>query len=251
MHTRLNELILNYQPQYDMKTKKIIAVETLIRWNNAKLGRISPEDFIYVAEENGLIIDIGYYIFEEACKAYMRWLDLGIKLDLIAINVSSIQFRENGFFNKIKNIIQKVGIPPSSVEIELTESYILEYSSENISILHQLRELGCYISIDDFGTGYSSMSYLKELPIDTVKIDQSFIADLSTNKYDKTVSKAIIALAHSLDYRVIAEGIETVEQDKLLEKYQCDVGQGYLISKPLEESKLIEFILSHNKKILK
>jgi diguanylate cyclase (GGDEF)-like protein len=244
-----NEFILNYQPQYDMKSKKVVSVEALIRWHSKKLGRVSPVDFIYIAEDTGFIVELGYYIFEEACKAYMRWLEVGIKLDMIAINVSSIQFREDDFLEKIKVIIDRVGISPNSIEIELTESYILEYSSSNISILNSLRELGCNISIDDFGTGYSSMSYLKELPVDTVKIDQSFISDLSTNKYDKTVSQAIIALAHSLDYKVVAEGIETVEQDKLLEEYNCDIGQGYLVSKPLEESKLIEFILSHNKKI--
>ncbi len=244
-----NELVLNFQPQYDIITKEIIAVETLVRWHNKKLGLVSPVDFIYIAEENGLIIDIGYYIFEEACKAYVRWQKIGINLDLIAINVSSIQFRHDGFLERVQKIIQKTGISPSSIEVELTESCIFEYSSSNISVLNSLRELGCYISIDDFGTGYASMSYLKELPIDTLKIDQSFIADLSNNSYDKTVSKAIIALAHSLNYRVIAEGIETQEQEDLLREYNCDVGQGYLVSKPLEESKLIEFILSHNKKV--
>jgi len=243
-----DEFVLNYQPQYDIKSKKIIAVETLIRWHSKKLGLISPVDFIYILEENGLIVDIGYWIFREACSAFMRWQKMGIKLDMIAINVSSIQFRERDFLERIIEIIEDVGISPKYIEIELTESYILDYSTSNLTILNSLRELGCSISIDDFGTGYSSMSYLKKLPIDTVKIDQSFISDLSTNRYDKTVSKAIIALAHSLDYRVVAEGIETIEQDKLLEEYNCDIGQGYLVSKPLEEDKLIEFILSHNSK---
>ncbi len=241
------ELTLHYQPQYDLKSRKISGAEALLRWNSEKLGSISPEEFIPIAEETGMIVSIGYFVFEEACKEYMRWEEQGLGIDTIAVNISSIQFQEDNMLEKFKAIILKVGIPAHKIEIEITERFIMEYSSTNMSILEDLRNMGCKISIDDFGTGYSSMSYMKRLALDTIKIDQSFITDLPGDTHDAEVSKAIIALSKSLGYQVVAEGIETFEQEEFLRKHDCDIGQGYYFARPMDTEAFIAFVKSKNK----
>ncbi|MCK5789159.1 MAG: diguanylate cyclase, partial [Chlamydiia bacterium] len=155
------EFELYYQPQYYLNNRKISGAEALLRWKNEKLGWVSPNIFIPIAEETGLIVKIGYFVFEECCREYMRWQEHGIDIDSISINISSIQFREDDIFDKLQDIILKVGIPAHKIEIEITESFIMEYSTTNLTILEDLRNIGCRISIDDFGTGYSSMSYMK------------------------------------------------------------------------------------------
>jgi len=235
------EFTLYYQPQYRLATGDITGVEALVRWNSETLGAVSPEEFISVAEDTGLIVELGYYIFEKACSTYMKWKKQGLDINLIAINISSVQLRQPNAFTQFKNIIQDTGIDAKHIEIELTERYIMEYSTEKLTILDDLRDLGCRISIDDFGTGYSSMSYLKSLAIDTIKIDKSFILDLPHNQHDAEVSKAIIVLSQSLGYDVIAEGIETVEQEALLESYNCDMGQGYYFAKPMSDDDIVSF----------
>ena len=235
------EFYLYFQPQYHLDTQKISGVEALVRWENEHLGSVSPEEFIPVAEDTGLIVDLGYYIFEDACKQYMYWQELGIDIDLIAINISSVQLRQVNAFSEFKKIIEETGIDAKHIEIELTERYIMEYTTENLTILDDLRDLGCRISIDDFGTGYSSMSYLRSLSIDTIKIDKSFIIDLPYNKHDVEVSKAIIVLSQSLGYKVIAEGIETEEQENFLKRYHCDMGQGYYFAKPMTSDEIVSF----------
>jgi len=235
------ELILHYQPQYYLHNRKISGAEALIRWKSKKLGWIAPDDFISIAEDTGMIVEIGYFVFEEACKEYMRWMEQGIDIDSISINISSIQFREDDILDKLQEIIIKVGIPPYKIEIEITESFIMEYSTINLTILEDLRNMGCKISIDDFGTGYSSMSYMKSLALDTIKIDKSFVDELPYNSHDVEVSKAIIALSKSLGYQVIAEGIETIEQEKFLKEHNCDIGQGYYFAKPMVSKEFIVF----------
>ena len=241
------ELMLHYQPQYYLENGKICGAEALLRWKNKNLGWISPDEFISVAEETGSIIKIGYFVFEEACKAYMRWEALGLDIDSIAINISSVQFREEDIFEKLKNIMLDVGIPAHKVEIEITERFIMEYSTTNMTILEDLRNIGCRIAIDDFGTGYSSMSYMKSLALDTIKIDKSFIMDLPDDVHDAEVSKAIIALSKSLGYEVTAEGIETVEQEAFLRQHACDIGQGYHFAKPMSEDDFVTFVKEKNK----
>ncbi len=241
------EFTLCFQPQYRLATGKISGVEALIRWNNPTLGNVSPEEFISVAEDTGLIVELGYYVFREACSAYMKWKKSGVYLDLIAINISSVQLRQPDAFKNFKKIIDETGIDANHIEMELTERYIMEYTTEKLTILGDLRNLGCRISIDDFGTGYSSMSYLKSLEIDTIKIDKSFILDLPGNQHDAEVSKAIIVLSQSLGYEVIAEGIENVEQENLLKEYNCDMGQGFFFAKPMESEALIKFYHEKNK----
>jgi len=241
------EFSLCFQPQYYLQTQEICGVESLVRWENEILGDISPEEFIPVAEDTGFIVELGYYIFREACMAYMDWKKHDVNINLIAINISSVQLRQLDAFENFKKIIEETGINAKHIEIELTERYIMEYTTEKLTILDDLRNLGCRISIDDFGTGYSSMSYLKSLAIDTIKIDKSFILDLLENQHDAEVSKAIIVLSQSLGYKVIAEGIETVEQEQLLKSYKCDMGQGYYFARPMASNKIISFY--HHKKI--
>jgi diguanylate cyclase (GGDEF)-like protein/PAS domain S-box-containing protein len=238
---RKKELILHFQPQYDLEQRKIVGAEALLRWKNKNLGSVSPNTFITIAEETGIIIDIGYFVFEEACKAYMHWTASGLDIETISINISSIQFREENIFQKFQEIILRTGIPAHKIEIEITERFIMEYSTTNLTILEDLRNIGCKISIDDFGTGYSSMSYIKRLALDTIKIDKSFISDLPHDSHDAEVSKAIIALSKSLGYQVIAEGIETAEQEKFLKKYGCDIGQGFYFAKPMTSKEFMIF----------
>ena len=179
----------------------------------------------------------------------MHWKKMGLEVDSISINISSTQFKEEDMLEQLKKIISQTGISPSSIEIEITERFIMEYSTTNLTILEDLRTIGCRISIDDFGTGYSSLSYMKSLSLDTIKIDKSFISDIPNNINDVEVSKAIIALSKSLGYQVIAEGIETKEQELFLKNYDCDVGQGYYFAKPMEADKFISFVKEKSKKI--
>jgi len=235
------EFRLHYQPQYHLITGKITGVEALLRWHSAVLGHVSPEEFISVAEDTGMIVELGYFVFRSACQEYMKWKDQGLELNLIAINISSVQLRQADAFKNFKSIIDETGMEAKNIEIELTERYIMEYATEKLTILDDLRSIGCRISIDDFGTGYSSMSYLKSLAIDTIKIDKSFISDITTNKHDAQVAKTIIVLSQSLGYEVIAEGVETLEQENVLRSYNCDMAQGYYFAKPMDSETFIDF----------
>jgi diguanylate cyclase (GGDEF)-like protein/PAS domain S-box-containing protein len=236
------ELYLHYQPQYLLETREVTGAEALVRWKSAILGQVSPEEFISIAEETGLIVEIGYFIFEEACKAYKRWEAEGYAIDTIAINVSTVQFREERFLEKLKTILDRTGMRAESIEIEITERFIMEYTTTNMTILEDLRALGCRIAIDDFGTGYSSMSYMKQMPLDTIKIDRSFIMDLPDNSHDAEVSKAIIALSKSLGYQVVAEGIENEVQEEFLRHNGCDIGQGYYFAHPMNGDTFLDFL---------
>jgi len=242
-----DELELFYQPQYNLKSHKIVGIESLLRWHNKTLGTISPDQFIPIAEETGLIIKIGEFVFEEACRAFMELQEAGAAVDVVAINVSSVQFRQSDFLNSLKQIMKTVGISAHHIEIEITEGYIMEYTKSNLTVLDDLRALGLKIAIDDFGTGYSSMSYLKKLPIDSIKIDKSFIDEIASNHNDFEITKAIIALSSSLGYSVVAEGIETKEQEDALLDLDCDIGQGYYFSRPLSKHAITDFISHHLK----
>jgi diguanylate cyclase (GGDEF)-like protein/PAS domain S-box-containing protein len=236
------ELFLVYQPQYDLKNRKTISVEALLRWNSKELGFISPTDFIPIAEESGMIVPIGEWVFENACKEYLRLKEKGLVLERMCINVSSIRFREENAVAKFEETIKRVGIEAQNVEIEITERYIMEHTEQNLNILDKLRNIGFRISVDDFGTGYSSMSYLKTLPLDTIKIDKSFIDKILYHSKDMQITKAIITLSKSLGYSVVAEGIETKEQEIFLRENDCDIGQGYYFSKPLVSKDLEKFL---------
>ena len=234
-----NEIYMVFQPQYSLQTKKIVAVEALVRWENEQLGFIPPDKFISIAEDNGIIIPLGYFIFEESCKAFQKMKKNNLFLQQIAINVSSIQFREPQLLNRFLSIVKKYNLTPQEIEIEITERFLMEQTSENIKLLKKFKENGFKISIDDFGTGYSSMSYLKHLPIHTIKIDKSFVDDIKEGSSDNIVIEAIVALSKTLGYSIVAEGIETVEQERFLSSVHCDLGQGYLFAKPLSFEDLI------------
>ena len=235
------EFSLYYQPKYLLGTRKINGVEALLRWTNPILGKVSPHEFIVVAEETGLIEEIGYYVFEEACKAFVRWKKEKLGIERISINVSSIQFREEGFVEQVSAIASDVGVDTASIDIEVTERFVVEDAETDHSILKQLHALGFGISIDDFGTGYSSISYLKDLPVETIKIDKSFVGEVSEKMHDLELLQAIVALGKSLGYHIVAEGIETKRQEFFLREIGVDTGQGYLFAKPMPEEDFIDF----------
>jgi len=238
-----NEFSVVFQPQYDLKSREIVGVEALMRWTNPELGEVSPDKFIPVAEETGVIVKIGYFVFEEALKSYQYWKTLGIELEWIAINLSTIQFRQKNLYDNFINIMKKTNISASNLELEITERCMMDHTAENLDFIDKFREMGATIAVDDFGTGYSSMSYLQSLPLDKIKIDKSFIDSIYSSHSDKNVSKAIIELSHSLGYEVIAEGIENQKQENFLRDKGCDYGQGFYYSKPLNSEDLIKFVM--------
>jgi diguanylate cyclase (GGDEF)-like protein/PAS domain S-box-containing protein len=232
-----NELHLVYQPKIDLGSRKIIGVEALLRWHSAKLGPISPDRFIPIAEETGLIAPIGEWVLRTACRTIRQWRDEGIEMP-VAVNLSARQFRAPNLADTINGILSEFDVPPEFLEIEITESDVMENAESAIATLGQLKAKGVNISIDDFGTGYSSLSYLKRFPLDTLKIDRSFISNVATDSDDAAIVAAIIALANSLELKVVAEGVETEAQVEFLNRCGCDFAQGYLFSSPVAPEKI-------------
>lgn len=239
-----DEFMLFYQPQVNLATGKVKSFEALIRWNSKELGLISPADFIPLAEDTGLIIPIGNWVIDTACKQIKKWSELGKKGIKIAINISPKQFLQPKLVETIKESIRKYKIEPSLLEIEITEG-AMQDTAETSPILNSLKELGVTISIDDFGTGYSSLNYIKQFPIDVLKIDQSFVRDVINNEKDAAITTTIIHLANSLGIEVVAEGIEDKEQAEFLMRANCHKGQGYLFSRPIS-AKDVEFKIFNN-----
>lgn len=229
------ELQLLYQPQIDTQSGNLVGAEALIRWCHPERGLIPPDIFIPLAEETGLIAQIGEWVFSEACRSIKKWSESGVTVPRIAINVSGRQFREKAFIPTIKKTIDDSGADPQFITVELTESLLMGSAQKNIQMLHEIKEMGFKLSMDDFGTGYSSLSYLSRFPLDELKIDKSFINGVNTSeKNDSTVIVvAIIAMAHSLGLKVVAEGIEKPDQLAFLRQHDCDEYQGYLFSKPI------------------
>jgi EAL domain-containing protein (putative c-di-GMP-specific phosphodiesterase class I) len=210
-----------------------VGVEALLRWIHPDLGMISPLDFISIAEENGLIVPITEWVITEACHQNRIWQDCGLSPITMAVNISTQIFKQRDLPAMIATTLELTGLDPHFLEVEITESVMLHNVEGTIKVLRLIRDMGVSISIDDFGTGYSSFSYLKQLPINAIKIDRSFVKDLPDNPEDIAIVKAIIATSHSLSLKVIAEGVETVEQREFLTLHNCDEYQGYLFSKPL------------------
>lgn len=236
------QFVLHYQPQVDPKTNRVCGVETLVRWNHPELGFVPPGMFIPIAEDTGLIIDIGRIVLAGACKQYREWLNQGICLDYVAVNVSVKQFRQPDFFQMVENILKINQLDPHCLELEITESVFMEDMQEVIRMLEKLKELGIQLSIDDFGTGYSSMSYLEQLPFDTLKIDISFVRKINENGEGGTIAATIAAMAHTLDKKIVAEGVESEAQLEFLKKYDCELIQGYYYCRPLPADQLVRFV---------
>ena len=224
---------LEYQPKVSIKTGDVTGLEALVRWQHPERGSVSPVDFIPLAEETGLIVPLGEWVLHTACKQMVEWIDAGVQPFIMAVNCSAIQLVRTDMAKVIKEALDSTGLNPAYLEIELTESLLMQDVEEGIKILQALKDLGLHVSIDDFGTGFSSLSYLKRLPVDKLKIDQSFIKDLTTDPGDAAIVTSMITLAHNLDLTVVAEGVEDAEQLGFLRAERCDEVQGYLISKPM------------------
>jgi diguanylate cyclase (GGDEF)-like protein/PAS domain S-box-containing protein len=239
-----NEMELFYQPQIDLSTGEIVSAEALLRWDEPELGMVSPVEFIPIAEETGMIIDLGEWVLNEACRQNKEWQEAGYSPIRIAVNLSSMQFIQRDLSVKVAKALKNSRLNPKYLELEITESIIMRNVNETITTLNDFKEMGISISVDDFGTGYSSLSYLKRFPLDNLKIDRTFVKDIPDNEDDVTITSAIIALAQSLGLGVVAEGVETKSQLQFLEQHGCEMAQGYLFSKPLPAEQLVD-LLSH------
>ncbi|KAB2919739.1 MAG: EAL domain-containing protein, partial [Dechloromonas sp.] len=237
-----NELALSFQPQFAAGSSLPTGVEALVRWLHPSDGMISPDRFIPVAEETGIIVEIGEWVLLNACREMKRWIDTGLPPLRIAVNVSARQLRRRDFCETVAGVLAESGLPPELLELEITESSVMENPREAIVILESLGRMGVTLAIDDFGTGYSSLAYLKLFPIDHLKIDRSFVADIEHDLNDRAIAFGTIALAHSLGLKVIAEGVETDDQLELLRSNGCDEVQGYLFSKPLSGAAAFAFL---------
>ncbi|MCP4408805.1 MAG: EAL domain-containing protein [Gammaproteobacteria bacterium] len=236
------ELVVFYQPKADLKTGAILSMEALLRWQHPQLGMVQPNDFIYLAEQSGLIGKISQRVIKTVCNQILTWKDAGYGTLSVAVNMSPVEFRNPELAEQIIALITETGIPTSALEIEITETVVMQNMDTAIDILTQLYEAGLRIAVDDFGTGYSSLSYLKKFPLSKVKIDRSFISDLAQGSNDAALVSAIIAMAHSLGLLVVAEGVETDEQLRFLQDLHCDEIQGYLVSKPLPSHEICELL---------
>ena len=231
-----NEFVIHYQPQVNLKNNKVTGFEALVRWNSPNDGIVAPMRFIPLAEETNLILPLGEWILNEVCKQNKIWQDAGLPKICGAVNLSAKQFAQKNIINIVENALKNSGLEPQYLELELTESIIMENAEKTINILKKFKEMGIQLSIDDFGTGYSSLSYLRQFPIDTLKIDKAFITDLTNNESDATIANLVIDLGHNLDLHVIAEGVETIEQVAFLREKACDKIQGFLVSHPVDKS---------------
>jgi diguanylate cyclase (GGDEF)-like protein/PAS domain S-box-containing protein len=239
-----DEMELFYQPQVNLATGKIVSVEALLRWNAPELGMVSPAEFIPIAEETGMIIELGEWVLNEACRQNKQWQDAGYLPIRVAVNLSSMQFIQRDLTVRVANALKSTGLKPDYLELEITESIIMRNVNETIATLNDFKSMGISISVDDFGTGYSSLNYLKRFPLDYLKVDRTFVKDIPHNEDDMTINSAIIALAQSLGLGVVAEGVETRSQLEFLEQQGCEMAQGYLFSRPLPADELVT-MLSH------
>jgi EAL domain-containing protein (putative c-di-GMP-specific phosphodiesterase class I) len=227
------EFVLHYQPLVDLATGRVTGTEALLRWQHPGLGLLAPMEFIPLAEETGLIVPIGEWMLQKACEQGKAWQEAGRPSLRMAVNLSMRQFRQNNVTEMVAGALMRSGLHPGCLDLELTESVVMQDAEETIATLRELKSIGVRLTIDDFGTGYSSLSYLKNLPLSTLKLDQSFVNALTRDRGDEAISRAIVALAHDLSLKVIAEGVETAEQVEFLRLLKCDEVQGFLFSRPV------------------
>jgi diguanylate cyclase (GGDEF)-like protein len=237
------EIEVFYQPKVDFSSGRVNGVEALIRWRHPQKGLLMPDRFVPLAEEIGAIIPIGYWTLRRVCERARQWQELGMPL-AVAVNLSASQFHEPQLVTELASILKATGVPPSFLELEITESMVMRDPDRAVEIMQALRRMGVRISIDDFGTGHSSLGYLKRFPVDCLKVDRSFVRDLPHNGDDVAITRAVIAMAHSLRMSVVAEGVEHQEQFELLRAEGCDEFQGYFCARPMEEGDLLKFVAS-------
>jgi EAL domain-containing protein (putative c-di-GMP-specific phosphodiesterase class I) len=237
------QLELYYQPLIDTVYGSVVAVEALLRWKHPIMGSISPVEFIPIAETTGLIVPIGQWVIEQAARQLAEWQRLGVHPMRVAVNISAVQFRQVDLAEQIMTVVQQYGVSPGAIELELTESLLMRDVESSTAQLRRLKALGFTLVIDDFGTGYSSLSYLRRFPLDGLKIDRSFIAEVNRNQDDTAITLAILSMARSLRLHVTAEGVETDEQFEFLTRHGCHEAQGYLFSPPVPEKQLTPLLL--------
>jgi len=238
-----NEFLLYYQPKINTQTGQIIGMEALIRWRHPERGLLAPNEWVSIAEETGIIVPIGKWILKEACAQTRAWQQQGLQPGRVAVNLSARQFAQATLLDDIQTALQESGLDPCWLELEITESMVMHDPEDAVRLLKELKAMGITLAIDDFGTGYSSLAYLKRFPIDTIKIDRSFIRDICDDHSDAGITKAIIAMAHSLKLSVVAEGVETEAQLKFLREHHCEQMQGYYFSVPLGKEEFAQYVL--------
>ncbi|SDB63323.1 diguanylate cyclase (GGDEF) domain-containing protein [Pseudomonas sp. NFACC23-1] len=242
------EFVLHYQPKLDLKGGKVVGVEALVRWNRPEHGLVYPGDFIPVAEDSGLIVPLSQWVLQEACQQACRWQAQGMRPLCLSVNISAIDFRQRGFVEGIARTLKETGLDPTQLELEITESVLMQNVDTTVAILKAIKQLGIRLAIDDFGTGYSSLSYLQKFPVDVLKIDQSFVGDLSIDSNDAKLVSTIISLGKSLNLHIIAEGVETREQLEFLKKHQCEEVQGYYFSRAVEPQAFADWMTEWEKR---
>jgi len=243
-----DEFILHFQPQIDMLDGSVVGVESLVRWLHPERGLIPPNDFIPIAEDSGLILPLGHLVLVQACRWAKAWQDAGNEPLRVAVNLSAVQFNDINLVHNVAETLKQTGLSPEYLELELTESLLMENADSTIETLNTLHDLKIELAIDDFGTGYSSLAYLKRFPVSKIKIDRSFVNDITTDKDDAIIAQTVIGLGHSLGMKVIAEGVETEEQLDFLRFNECDEVQGYYTGKPMPAEQLEEYMESHVQK---
>ena len=240
------EFKLFYQPQVDLATGRMVGMEALLRWEVSERGMIPPSEFIPIAETTGLIVPLGEWVLKTACAQNKHWQNANYPPVAVSVNLSGRQFHHQNLVEKVETALRESRLEPQWLDLEITETYAMQDADFTLEILKELKRMGVRISIDDFGTGYSSLSHLKHFPLDTLKIDRSFVKDLTSNPKEEAIVSAIIVLAHSLGMDVVAEGVETLEELAIIRKHHCDKMQGYLFSRPIPV-KDFEALLSSGK----
>jgi PAS domain S-box-containing protein len=238
-----DEFVLHYQPRIEVATGRVVGVEALVRWSHPETGLVPPGDFVPVAEDTGLIVPLGAWVLRDACRQAREWLDRDVLRQRVSVNLSGAQFKEPRLKDVIAGILAETGLPPELLELELTESVLMKDAKESAALLCELKALGVRISIDDFGTGYSSLSYLKRFPIDTLKIDRTFVGDMGRDADDAAIVAMTIMLGHALRLQVVAEGVEDEEQMAFLREHGCDECQGFLFARPLPAAELERWLV--------
>lgn len=239
---REGQLELHYQPQVDLDQLKVCGVEALIRWRHPRRGLVLPGEFISVAEDSGLIIELGEWVLAEAFRQISEWQRNGICDLRMAVNLSAVQFENEQLVSFIEELLESTGIRPELIELEITETMLMKNAVESVDQLRRLHQLGVRLSIDDFGTGYSSLSYLKRFSVSTIKVDRSFVRDIGSDGDNEAIVRAVVGLGHSLGLKVTGEGVESVEQLRYLKRLKCDNVQGYYFSRPLVAEALPSFV---------